>query len=145
MSDRGRSAQGVWLEPLSGLPESLTGLNRDWFIGAVSRLEAADDAFLVCRRAVLAQLPFAVHPADRDLETDDALELALDELLRCVVQCPRLGVCRLVPVGQAGHLITQTLCIFKEGDWSIDMDGDIIPGRHNFAMLFFVAYQFGVI
>jgi hypothetical protein len=57
--------------------------------GAALAPQPFDHAAPVGGRTVLAQLPLAFQPLDREPETDDALELGGDELGRRIADRPR--------------------------------------------------------
>ena len=94
-----------------------------------------DHAGTVLRRPVLAHLPLAFEPGDRERKTDDPLQHALHEVLRRVADRPGCGSDALLPVGQAGDDFAQPHRVVEELDRTIGMDRDVVPGRDHFAGL----------
>src|SRR6266581_3705199 len=83
-------------------------------IGILAVLQRGDDARAVGRRAVLRELEFAIEPADRDLDADDAVQHRCDVPVRQTLYAPwRRRLVRLMALGQAADEGAQP---FRIGD-----------------------------
>src|SRR5262249_3744668 len=97
--------------------------------------EPRDGARMVDPRAVLAHLPFALEPGNRQLDADDAPQHARDEVGRRVAHRPRRGAAGLVGARQLSDQRAQPLGIVDELRGAVGMDCDVVPGRHDLAGL----------
>ena len=89
----------------------------------------------VLRRPVLGQLVLGLDPLHHQLNADDRPQLALDELLRGVVDPPAPLPARLVALGQTRHHVAKPVGIAVERDRPGEVDGRVVPGRHCPAVL----------
>src|SRR5262245_15460109 len=94
-----------------------------------TRTQALDRAGVVVRGSVLAQLPLAFEPSDRDLDADDPPQHLLDERFGCVRDVPRIREGDLLEGREACDEGAQPADVVNQLEWSVGVDCDVVPGR----------------
>lgn len=82
-------------------------------------------------RAILAQLPLPLDLFDRKLEPNDPADHLLEKFTRRVLDSPRPEPPRFESIGLAMEQSRDSLRIVEEAQSTRDVNGYVIPGRHD--------------
>ena len=85
--------------------------------------------------SILAHLPFAFEPVNRQAKTDDFPDLVCDVVLRCVARRPGDSTALLMPASEMRDMLACMYWIIDELKRSVGVNGNVIPGWHYFAGL----------
>src|SRR3954447_4936321 len=80
------------------------GLGHFEVVAGRAGVQSGDDAFPVLLDAVLAHLPLAFEPRDREAEADDAARHHVDVVVRRIGESPRLRLGFLLLRGQLADM-----------------------------------------
>src|ERR1051325_2043905 len=97
--------------------------------------QAGDHAGPIDFRAVLADLPLAFDPRDRNLDADDALDLRSEILLRCVIDLPRFRQHAFLEIREILELAPEPAQVFDHARRAPGVHRHVVPGRHDIAVL----------
>src|SRR5674476_1049795 len=104
-------------------------------LGATGVTQSLDHPVNVHLDAVLAHLPLAFDPRDRDLYADNGAKLLRHVVGWRIVRRPLAAALRLVPRGESRKVRAQKLRIIDEPNSAIDVHRDVIPRRNDLATL----------
>ena len=93
--------------------------------------ESGRDPLGIAHPAVLAQLPLAFEPRDRDLDADDGLHERREILGRRVLERPRRFPPRLVSPGERFNVAPHEVRVVDESHGSAGVHGDVVPRGYD--------------
>src|SRR4051794_28884617 len=98
-------------------------------------VQSGDDALPVLLDAVLAHLPLAFEPRDREAKADDAARHHVDVAVRRIAEFPRLRLGLLLLRGQFADMPDEPLLLLHHGGAAVGgADRGVSPGGDPFGL-----------